>query len=56
MILGPKEIALIGLAAIVLSLLGYWVWMVFSGWLADRRWRNQGIDRRKNPRGRRKDD
>jgi hypothetical protein len=53
MILGPVEVALIGLSAVVLSLLGYWAWMGISGWLADRRWRRGGIDRRGDRTGRR---
>ena len=55
MSLGTVELALIGLSAVVFSLLGYWVWMGISGWRADRRWRNQGIDRRSG-RGRRSTD
>jgi hypothetical protein len=38
---------------VALSLLGYWAWMTFDGWLADRRWRVQGIDRRTGLPGRR---
>ena len=56
MTLGPVEVALVGLSAVVLSLLGYWAWMGLSGWLADRRWRRHGIDRRSAPRGRRSTD
>ena len=56
MTLGPVEVALIGLSAVVLSLLGYWAWMGISGWLADRRWRQGGIDRRGERPGRRKED
>jgi hypothetical protein len=56
MTLGPVEIALIGLSAVVLSLLGYWAWMGVAGWLADRRWRKNGIDRRSGPPGRRNND
>lgn len=53
MTLGPVEIVLIGLSAVVLSLLGYWAWISFAGWLADRRWRRDGLDRRSGRPGRR---
>lgn len=56
MTLGPVEVVLVGLSAVVLSLLGYWAWMGLSGWLADRRWRRQGVDRRSDRRGRRSTD
>jgi hypothetical protein len=56
MTLGPVEIALIGLSAVVLSLLGYWAWMGLSGWLADRRWRQGGVNRRGARPGRRDSD
>ncbi len=56
MTLGPLEIALIALCAVVLSLLGYWAWMGISGWLADRRWRKHGLNRRSGKPGRRQDD
>lgn len=56
MTLGPVEIVLIGLSAVVLSLLGYWAWMTVSGWFADRRWRKHGLDRRSGLPGRRVDD
>lgn len=54
--LGPVEIALVGVSAVVLSLLGYWLWMAIAGWLADRRWRKHGLDRRTGLPGRRHDD
>lgn len=54
--LGAIELALIGLSAIVLSLLGYWAWMVVSGWLADRRWHRGGVNRRVGRPGRRNTD
>jgi hypothetical protein len=56
MTLGPVAILLIGLSAVVLSLLGYWAWMGISGWLADRRWRYGGNDRRGDRPGRRQAD
>ena len=56
MTLEPVGFILLGLSAVVLTLLGYWAWMGFSGWLADRRWRQGGIDRRGNQPGRRTSD
>lgn len=56
MTLGLIEIALIGLSAVVVSLLSYWAWISLSGWLGEWRWRRHGVDRRSARAGRRKSD
>ena len=51
-----KQLLLLGTGVVLVTLAGYRLWMIASGWWADWRWRRHGVDRRSRPRGRRLDD